>query len=118
MRVTPLLRVVCLWMLLLPLPASAQDIIQHALEVSLHPETHRLEVRDTLTLPANHLPMLRFFLHRDLQPTVVTSGVRLMAESTHRPHRDEKVPITRYGLRVPPGVTEVILHYQGKLIFC
>src|SRR5690625_1177052 len=59
--------------------AGAQDVVyHHDLEVSIDPETSRLEVTDTIAVPGSRSSSeMEFTLHEDLVPEILNAGARI-----------------------------------------
>ncbi|MBN2430996.1 MAG: M20/M25/M40 family metallo-hydrolase [Acidobacteria bacterium] len=104
----------------------------HQLQVSLDPESHRLDVTDRVTLtPPYPSDGIHFLLHGDLQVECLTEGLRLQTEAgelkssffginTAEFHISDRIPVRHYSLHLPAGAdpsTEqtVTLHYRGTI---
>jgi hypothetical protein len=101
--------------LLLPFSTVAAappvPLVHHDLTVRLHPADSRLEVTDTVTLPADYPYETSFTLHAGLDPRAETPGVTLQeAGAVHGP-----VPEEAYTLDLPEGVRTVTLSYGGVI---
>jgi len=57
--------------------AWGDEVVRENIEVSFHPEEHRVATRVTLTLPASLLPEFFFLLHSGLNPSAETAGAVL-----------------------------------------
>ena len=99
--------------LLLLLPAVLQAQVQHDLHVVLQPESHRLHVTDTITLPTTAKQSWTFRLHAGLNPSVSDPDIRLSPQPNEA---DDALPeLESYILTLPPGRHRVTLHYQGTI---
>jgi len=71
--------------------AGAQDVVyHHDLEVSIDPETSRLEVTDTIAVPGSRSSSeMEFTLHEDLVPEILNAGARIeqVGKATGAPNR-------------------------------
>ena len=104
-----LLRLFSLAPLLLALVAAATerpDLVGHQLDVRIDPEQGTIAARDRLDLPAESVSW-DFFLHRGLDPRVVTGRAKLVRLGTqgHLEH---------FRL-VPEGAAPVTLGYGGRI---
>lgn len=95
----------------LPASLKAQERIQHALKISLYPAEHRLWVEDRIKVPDKLLPEFRFLLHKDLSPSLLTRGARLVREGEVK----ASVPLESYKIVLPAEVTSFTMHYGGKI---
>ncbi|MGD2055908.1 MAG: M20/M25/M40 family metallo-hydrolase [Gammaproteobacteria bacterium] len=99
---------------LLWLPAAAlASAWQHALEVRIEPEAHRLEVTDTITRPADAPATLTFALHPGLSVEVMDAGARL-AEIPSTADGTGLIP-RHYRVEPAPGADRVRLRYHGRI---
>ncbi len=92
-------------------PALAAEVVQHRLEVSLDPASHRFSARDELSLPAPISGSIRFRLHPGLQPRVSEPGarLRLLGEGAQAERTEE------YELVFPEGRHGVRIEYGGEI---
>ncbi|MFB0508480.1 MAG: M1 family metallopeptidase, partial [Thermodesulfobacteriota bacterium] len=90
---------------------NAQEPVRHDLRVTLYPEEQRLTVKDTLTVPEDLLPDLPFLLHRGLEPSSPTPGVRIV-RVTGKP---ETIPLESFRVTLPPGKKTFVLEYGGNI---
>jgi hypothetical protein len=121
--------------LVLLTPFSAAQSIHHALDITLEPEEHAIEVTDTMTVKNVHQlardGRLYFFLLADLEPALVEGGAwRLtrLAEIVpeHLGVTREDLPADQSfreyslslpgGQNLPPDIT-LTLSYRGKINF-
>jgi hypothetical protein len=118
-------RIICGLTGLLWLPWAAAAPLHHALDVVLQPETHSIEVLDTITLPEGSEGPLTIALHPGLQPEPVGPDVhlsRLPAADSSRLNVRESAPeqtdITpqRYRVELPPGQRRFTLRYGGSIL--
>jgi aminopeptidase N len=89
-------------------PSGSIDTIHHDLEVALDPQNNRFDAQMTMTLPPDRPDTLVFALHPGLNPRSATPGVHL--ERLAADGRAE-----RFGVRLPPGLTQLALRYGGRL---
>lgn len=104
--------------LLVPSLTPAQQIVQHALHVIVHPDQHTLEVTDVLTLPesaaASAATAWHFTLHAGLAPVSLTPGVQLRRQALAT-EGERPPPREHYAVTLPAGVRTVTLRYQGTI---
>jgi len=112
-----MLRLLCGLAGLLWLPWVAAAQLHHALEVVLLPETHRLEVQDTITLPEGTEGPLHFTLHPGLQPELLTPDARLseLPAADAQPGAAGITP-RHYRVELPPGQRRILLRYAGSIL--
>ena len=102
---------VLLTMVLMPVGLRAAEPIHHDLEIVLQPTEHRLTAKDLVTVPAEYLPKLQFFLHRGLHPTSPTPGVQIEPEMG----RSGSAPLESFLVTLPPGENTFVLEYGGSI---
>lgn len=105
-KTLPLLIFGLIILLLVSGPASAQ--IHHQLRITLDPDSHRLTVADTITLPQDYSSPLTFRLHSGLEPRAKSPEVRL------RQVRKTQF-IETYSIDFPAGVHQFTLEYSGEI---
>jgi aminopeptidase N len=100
----------------LPLAAPADELVRHEIKLKLDPAGQRLEVEDTVTLPAHTADPAerRFVLHGGLSPVAITPGAKLIPEAQKLVQPGD-VPLEVYRVRLPPGVSRFILSYAGTI---
>ncbi len=85
--------------------------VHHDLRVELSPDSHLIEVRDTLTLPDDAPSEWQFVLHAALAVEVAEGGATLTRLSdplaNHAP--------ALYRLQLPVGERNITLSYSGKI---
>lgn len=86
----------------------AQTLQHHQLRVVLHPEQHRLEVQDRISLPPGSARTLDFSLHRDLHPASPEAAI----ESLGNVQQDGS---QRYRITLPVGSDSFTLVYGGEI---
>ncbi len=96
---------------LVPLPLLAADPIHHDIQVTLHPEQHRLSVEDRITFPEHPASPLRFHLHKGLQPVASQPGVVIEKQ----PPASRDALYDSYMVTLPPGVRQLSLRYSGEI---
>ncbi|MES9830472.1 MAG: M1 family aminopeptidase [Candidatus Thiodiazotropha sp.] len=116
------IRYILLWLTLFCKPAIATATIHHELQVSLDPNSRRLQVTDRISLaspqdggatqptPA-HQGRLRFLLHRGLSPRSMTAEVALREIGPISDH----APLIAYQLSMPEDQRHFTLEYGGKI---
>jgi hypothetical protein len=91
--------------------ALAQEPVDHALTVTLAPDTEHIEVRDRITLPAGSPQPRRFALNAGLTVRVEDHG----AELTELDEPSAAKNLRHYALTLAPGERSVTLRYHGRL---
>ncbi len=91
--------------------ALAAEPVAHDLRVVLRPESNRVEVLDTITLPAG-AETARFVLHGGLAPALEGAG---SLELLDRGKGPDGVPLERYEVTLGPGAPRFTLRYAGEL---
>ncbi len=103
------------------LPALAGAALQHALQVSVDPHRHTLDVRDSITLGSDAPAELEFTLHPGLEPQVAQTGVQLVEihrdKGGHTSAAEDAVLLPRrFRVELAPGLTGFTLHYKGQIM--
>lgn len=106
---------ICLALLIVPRMLWAQPLIRHDMQVVLQPDGHRLQVSDTITLPANRKQTWHFRLHASLQPTSSTQGVRITPWQDASRTVSASVPLAWYTATLPAGLHTFVLQYAGTI---
>jgi hypothetical protein len=88
----------------------ADGLIQHALNVELHPIAHRLKIVDQISLPAHHPKDSIFYLHRGLQPRSSTPGVKIK-----RIKQNKAALFETFKLSLPTDISRFSMTYEGVL---
>lgn len=109
---------------LLWLPWVAAGQLQHTLDVVLFPETHELEVQDTISLPNDFEGQPSFSLHPGLQPELLDSNARLIELPASREHlqvsatevQQERIDPQHYRVELAPGQRSFTLRYRGSIL--
>src|SRR3990172_807305 len=104
------LSVYCVLMLS-SVPARAGEFLHHDIVVKLMPEERRLVVDDAVTLPDGKGRDVRLELHRGLNPSSPTPGVRIEREPGNR----GSVTLESYRVVLPPGKKTFTLRYSGEI---
>ncbi len=86
-------------------------MIRHDLKVVLYPEEHRLSVEDSVALPENPLPDLRFLLHRGLNPSSPTQGVTIVRDN----RTAGEILFESFKVKLPPEIKSFIIIYGGNI---
>ncbi|ODS32358.1 MAG: peptidase [Candidatus Scalindua rubra] len=100
--------------------------INHDLKVTLHPDSHRLEVVDKITLPpaSTSTEPFHFTLHQGLKPEVLYKDTILRknfgAEAgkffRNNPSiQSDNVTLELFEVKLPPGINQFTLKYQGEI---
>ncbi|MBH0203728.1 MAG: M1 family peptidase [Nitrospira sp.] len=98
----------------------------HRMTLTIVPAAHVLRVRDTVTFPTTRDNVVSFLLHSQLHARIETPEVILIKEETNvRPSsidptgrytpQDDRVPVTRYRVHIPPGIRTFTLSYEGQI---
>jgi len=118
------------FVLLAPAPVSSSregsSPIDHRMAISLAPAAHALHVRDTVTFPTSRDNGVSFLLHSGLHVSIEPPDVILTTEETNvRPSsidptgrytpQDDRIPVTRYRVLLPPGTRTLTLNYDGQI---
>jgi predicted metalloprotease with PDZ domain len=112
-----MLRILCGLAGLLWLPWVSAAQLQHALDVVLLPETHSLEVQDTITLPAEAEGPVHFTLHPELQPQLLTPGMALSElPELDAPSAAAGIRPKHYRVELAPGQRQFTLRYTGNIL--
>lgn len=85
--------------------------VSHSLHVRLHPEEHRLDAEDRITVPESFGHSFSFVLHKSLVPVSSTPDVSIVRES----ETEGEVPLVRYRVTLPAGLRTWELAYQGEI---
>ena len=122
--------VLCCSVILAPVPASFSSEgprpTDHRMTVTLVPAAHALRVRDTVTFPMARDKAVTFLLHSQLHVSIETPDVMLTTEETNvrlssidptgrYTPQDDRIPVTRYRVLLPPGTTIFTLSYEGQI---
>ena len=106
-------------LLISPIHLHAQQVIRHEMTITLHPESHRVEVEDTIILPERTLSSqdrkIDFMLHGGLRPTSTIADVTWVKKKRHFPSQDGSVPVENYTLTLPVGKHAFVLKYGGEI---
>jgi hypothetical protein len=73
----------------------------------IYPREHSFVAEDTVIIPQNLLPEIRFFLHKGLNPSVQTKDVQIAKEP------GDGGIYESFKVRLPPGVNTFLLKYGG-----
>ncbi len=107
---------------------KAQQTIHHEIKVNLNPETHHLQVEDTITLPrsisSDPEGNFHFLLHRGLRPVSQTAGVKIIYEKEDpKPlgfglsggGGEAGVRLEHYLVKLPIGLRQFVMAYEGEI---
>ncbi|MFQ5963680.1 MAG: M20/M25/M40 family metallo-hydrolase [Candidatus Scalinduaceae bacterium] len=100
--------------------------INHDLKVTLHPDNHRLEIVDVITLPPalTDTEPIHFILHQGLKPEVLDKDIILRNISgteagrffSNNPSLQQGNIIRElFEVKLPPGTRQFTLKYKGKI---
>ncbi len=89
---------------------AAQSLIHHEIKAKIRPAKHRITVRDEITVPQGFPREFTFQLHKGLDPSVLTKGVRIWKE----PSSGEAIA-DLYRAELPPGISQFIISYGGTI---
>ena len=100
--------------------------INHDLKVTLHPDSHRLEIVDVITLPSasTSTEPFNFVLHKGLKPEVLDKDTILRksfgAEAgkffRNNPSlQRSNIMLELFEVKLPPGINQFTLKYQGEI---
>lgn len=111
-RLFPLL-VILLFATAFSTPTHAEDrtLLRHDLKVTLYPTEHRLVAEDSITLPDHYPSEVHFLLHKGLNPTSPTQGVRIIREH----EKKGAVPIESFKVTLTPGAKRFVIRYAGTV---
>lgn len=111
---------------LLFIPATLRAQVHHEMKITLHPDQHRIQVEDKITLPDAPISAdgkLSFLLHEGLAASSPTRGVAIIREK--KPSKSMlgvdpeevgfKIPVEEYRVIVPAGQRRLLLKYQGAV---
>ena len=98
----------------------------HRMAVTLVPADRTLHVQDTITLPTAQDKGVSFLLHSRLHVRIETPDVILTREETNASPssidptgrytpQDDRIPVTRYRVLLPPGTRTFTLSYEGQI---
>lgn len=85
--------------------------VRHALKVGLFPKAHRLTARDRVEVPDRLKGELRFSLHRGLEPSSPTPGVKIVKEG----RGNKGVLFETFRITFPAGLSTFVLNYGGSI---
>jgi len=83
------------------------NTITHDLKVMIYPQEHSFVAEDTVIIPKNLLPEIRFFLHKGLNASVQTKDVQITKEP------GDSGIYESFKVRLPPGANTFLLKYGG-----
>ncbi len=100
--------------------------INHDLKVTLHPDSHRLEIVDVITLPpaSTNTEPINFTLHQGLKPEVLDKDIILrknFGAEAGRFFRNNpslqrnNITMELFEVKLPPETHEFTLKYEGEL---
>ena len=105
-------------------PWTAAAPVHHDLDIVLHPNTHSIEVIDTISLPDGDTDSVIFTLHPALQPELLDTDARMtrLPAGTDRqlPSLNVSPPESdisprRYRVNLAPGTNRFTLRYRGNI---
>jgi aminopeptidase N len=86
--------------------------VRHALQVVLAPAEHRIEVEDTVSLPAAAGRSVEFVLHAGLDPHARGAVLEALSDGAATP---DSAPVRRYRATLNGGGRQFTLDYGGKI---
>ncbi|MFQ5780541.1 MAG: hypothetical protein ACE5HN_07100, partial [Nitrospiria bacterium] len=120
--------IIVIALILFPGTLQARQPIHHEIKVTLHPETHLLQVEDRITLPRSLLPdpegRFHFLLHGGLRPKSLTAGVKITYEEEDpQPlgfgvgggSGEAGVRLEHYTVTLPVGLQRFVMAYEGEI---
>ncbi|MFQ5686415.1 MAG: M20/M25/M40 family metallo-hydrolase [Candidatus Scalindua sp.] len=100
--------------------------INHNLKVTLHPDSHRLEIVDVITLPpaSTNKELFHFVLHQGLKPEVLDKDIilkksfgaeagRFFGNNPLLQHSNIKMEL--FEVKLPPEIRQFTLKYAGEI---
>ncbi|MFQ5644418.1 MAG: M20/M25/M40 family metallo-hydrolase [Thiogranum sp.] len=122
MRAVPghVVRLICL----LWVPWAAAAPLHHDLDVVLHPDSHSIEIQDTITLPDDTTTSITFALHPALVPELSGTGATMSGLPAGPGGRVPALNISaagpdiipkRYRVELAAGSTGFTLRYKGRI---
>ncbi len=113
-------------LVLILIPASLRAQVHHEIKMTLHPDRHRIEVEDKITLPDTAVSAegkFSFLLHEGLAASSPTPGAAIIREK--KPSKSMlgvdpeeigfQIPVEEYRVILPAGKRELVLKYQGTV---
>ncbi len=104
-----LIRCILPFLLVFFSPVKAAEIVHHEIQVKLQPGEKRLQVVDSIRLPAD-VP-LEFLLHDGLNPQSLTEGVKIIETG----RLEGAVPLVSYRVSSPENRRDFRLEYGGQI---
>src|SRR4030067_1460832 len=92
----------------LGLTGDAQTLPHNQLRIVLHPEQHKLEAEDHISLPSGLPRRLDFSLHRDLHPTSPDGAIETVGNTAEEWLRRDRITL-------PDGRDSFTLVYGGEI---
>ena len=106
--------------------SAAFGQINHNLKIKLHPDSHRIEVVDKITLPPASLEKepLHFTIHQGLKPEILDKDILLrktfgaeagqfFSDNPSLQHSNIKMEL--FEIKLPPGISQFTLKYSGEI---
>jgi aminopeptidase N len=130
LRTLPLIVITFLTVLISPVASQESPPIHHVLEVWLQPDRNQITVEDRITVPesfsSNSDNKLYFVLHGGLNPTSLTSGIKLEPVNA-KSQAQEFIKLSKsispisaispeyFSLTLPSNQKTFSIKYQGKI---
>lgn len=92
-------------------PAPHDTVVRHDLKIRLYPDERRFTAEDSITLSGPAHREIQLLMHRGLNPSTSTRGVRL----TRRNTREGNVALEAVNIKLPAGATTFSLKYGGSI---
>jgi hypothetical protein len=86
----------------------AQSLPEHHLRIVLHPEQHRLEAEDRITMPPDTPRTFDFSLHRHMNPASPDAKIKMVREMPENLMQE-------YRVTLPQGSDSFTLTYGGEI---
>lgn len=90
---------------------NAGELTRFDIEVAFSPVEHGIKGKVSVGLPQSAAGEVRFLLHKDLDPVVITPGAAIVGESPV----EESSWLRSYRVSVPVGVKEIAMRYTGRI---
>ncbi|MFV1983652.1 MAG: peptidase M28, partial [Thiohalomonadales bacterium] len=98
--------------------SSVFSQINHQLEVNLNPESHTIQVIDTLTLPESISYSIQFTLHAGLKPKVLDDNIELkllQIPKSSQSNNQTQLPLEHYQLSFKNKQKLIRIQYGGEI---
>ncbi len=89
---------------------EGQNLIHHEIEAKIRPKEHRITVQDEITVPRGNPREFTFRLHKGLNPSALTKGVKVWKE----PSGGDSIA-NSYMAALPSGISTFVISYGGVI---